>query len=445
MKTILLTSFHNFTARNILVAPFLKLLTEKADVRVVILVPEGKVSFYEKEFGGENIAVEGVSGRLRRVDTIFKGFAFAAMRTKSANLMRKVNIGVEHEHPLQKFFFWAPLFRCMVPRLYALIMPKNAYADLFEKYTPSLLFATDAFSAVDNRLLHEARIRGIKTVSMVRSWDNLTTKGILRVLPDILVVNNDILKKEAIQLHRVPEDRIAVVGIPFHDRYMGGPKHSRKEFITSISGRLDKKLIVYAALGDPLFPGHNYFDVAIIDLLVKAIPETQQLLVRLPPAMGVMLDGLESRDKILLERPGVQQGSNPNNVSKTELGIADDDHLIDTLFYADVFIAVTTTMLLDATLCDRPTIVIDFDFREGKWSKDAPSELLYYSHMQPLLKSGGVRIVQSPAELSRAIQEYIQNPSKDHEGRMRTRSEIAHIYDGHASELLLWVIRDALL
>jgi CDP-glycerol glycerophosphotransferase (TagB/SpsB family) len=180
----------------------------------------------------------------------------------------------------------------------------------------------------------------------------------------------------------------------------------------------------------------------MIDLLVDMIPKTHQLLVRLPPAMSVTLDGLKNRSKILLEYPGMSHDRNLKNITKTELGISDDDHIIDTLFHADVVIAVTTTLLLDAVLCDRPTIVVDFRGCNGKWESGAPSDVLLYSHMQPLLKSGGVAVVQSPEALSSAIQAYIRDPSIHHDGRMRVRRDVA--YDGRASDRLVKVVRDAL-
>ena len=443
MKTVLITSFHNFTARNILGAPFLKMLTGRG-IRAVIIVPEGKVLFYEKEFGGENIVVHGVPGRLRRTDVFFKSFGMAAMRTRSLNIMRQKNIGVE-PRILQKLFFWAPLFKRCIPFLYKHGVSKNAYADIFEKYQPLLLFATDAFSSVDNRLLHEARYRGVTTVSMVRSWDNLTTKGIMRVIPDVLVVGNEILKKEAIRYHGVKENRIAVVGIPHHDRYGSGPKKSWKDFVVTIGGDEKKKLVLYAALGDEQFSDYNCFDAEVIDMLVDYIPPTHQLLVRFPPALSVTLDKMQKGDKVLFERPGVAKGGNTGNFTKNELGMRDDDHLIDTLFYADVVISVTTTLLLDAVLCDRPTIVINFNNSAGVWQSEAPSRVLEYIHMQPLLKSGGVRVVSSPGALRAALEEYIKEPATDHEGRVRVRKELAYMYDGKSSERLCNVITKLLV
>jgi len=65
-------------------------------------------------------------------------------------------------------------------------MPKKFYKEYFEKYKPDLIFASDVFSAPDVNLLREARARGIFTIGMVRSWDNVTSKGMNRVIPAVI-------------------------------------------------------------------------------------------------------------------------------------------------------------------------------------------------------------------------------------------------------------------
>jgi hypothetical protein len=100
---------------------------------------------------------------------------------------------------------------------------------------PDLLVITPlvglvACSQID--LLRGAHKRGIATAVMVWSWDHLSSKAIIRDVPDALFVWNDVQKREAMQMHRVPESRIAVTGAQCYDRWFGRvPTRSRAEFV----------------------------------------------------------------------------------------------------------------------------------------------------------------------------------------------------------------------
>ena len=56
------------------------------------------------------------------------------------------------------------------------------------------------------------RALGIPVVVGVASWDHLTSKGLIRVVPDAVTVWNDIQAHEARHLHRIPRSRIIVTG-----------------------------------------------------------------------------------------------------------------------------------------------------------------------------------------------------------------------------------------
>jgi hypothetical protein len=80
--------------------------------------------------------------------------------------------------------------------------------------TPLILLASDQADWVKS-----ARALDIPVGYPVFSWDNLTTKGIVHVQPDRVFVWNEIQKREAIEYHGVPEDRIDVTGAPRFDAF----------------------------------------------------------------------------------------------------------------------------------------------------------------------------------------------------------------------------------
>ena len=79
--------------------------------------------------------------------------------------------------------------------------------------------------------LKAARQLGIPTGVCIASWDNLTSKGLLRFVPERVFVWNEMQQREAVELHDVPADRVVATGAArFDDWFAQRPSTSRTEF-----------------------------------------------------------------------------------------------------------------------------------------------------------------------------------------------------------------------
>ena len=64
----------------------------------------------------------------------------------------------------------------------------------------------------------------------VASWDNLTGKGLIRVVPDRVLVWNNVQAEEAVAMHGIPRDRVVATGAPkFDEWFERRPSSSREE------------------------------------------------------------------------------------------------------------------------------------------------------------------------------------------------------------------------
>jgi hypothetical protein len=61
-------------------------------------------------------------------------------------------------------------------------------------------------------IVKAARALHLPVIVGVGSWDHLTSKGLLRVVPDAVLVWNEMQLREAVTLHRVPPSRVIVTG-----------------------------------------------------------------------------------------------------------------------------------------------------------------------------------------------------------------------------------------
>src|SRR3989344_5007314 len=327
-KTIFITSFHPLISRNILSTPLIGRLIGENGLRVVVIAPQKKKSFFERELSGSGAVLEFVNTRLQLRDKLLRYLSLAALDSRSLKIKRSSKM-----RTTSAFFgkIAANSFGLRLTRyLSARFTPRGLFDDLLGKYAPLLIFSTDVQNEFDVRLLIEAKDRGIKTVGAVRSWDNLTCKGALRVMPDKLVVNNEILKNEAVSMHKVRPDAIEVIGIPHYDFYTDPKKRTpREDFFKSLGLNTAKRVLLFAPAGDR-YVKENTVDRDILKIIDKNLDDKWQVLVGLPPTDKVSnLENFNAPGRIIFDRPERFFATPKNN----EISKSSDRRLADALFY----------------------------------------------------------------------------------------------------------------
>jgi hypothetical protein len=94
--------------------------------------------------------------------------------------------------------------------------------------------------------LRAAKALGLRTVLPVCSWDHLSSKALLRLMPDLVVVWNDVQRAEAIEMHGVRPDRVVVTGAQCYDQWWHRrPSRSREAFLHRVGLRADRPFVLY--------------------------------------------------------------------------------------------------------------------------------------------------------------------------------------------------------
>ena len=408
-KTIFITSFHPLISRNILSSGLLDDLN-KAGLRVVVLAPKDKKDFFEKSFANENVVVEGVSFKFGAREAFFRYLSFACLRTKTLRIKRKTEM--KGSGSFVSLFF-ANRFGVVLSRFLERVTYRHdIYGELFSEYKPNLVFSTDIQSEFDVSLLHEAKKKNIKNMAMVRSWDNLTSKGLIRVIPEKLLVWNEIVKNEAKKYHFIKDSLISIVGIVHYDSYKNLEQKSREEFIKDIGGDVTKKIALVVHMGDRYLK-NNTVDRDIVKILTEILPLDFQILVRLPPGDFVreleMKENDFQRIKVLFDRAT----KNFENIKMTEIGKEDDLHLADTLRHSDVVISGPSTMAIDSVIFDNPTVLFGFDGYEKRPYLDSIRRYYDYDNFIHVVESQGVRLATRVEDFKVLVLDAIDNPEKD--------------------------------
>jgi len=117
-----------------------------------------------------------------------------------------------------------------------------------EAQRPDVVLVTPLISLGSAQIdyLRAARSLGIPTALCVWSWDHLSSKALIRELPDRVFVWNDTQKQEAVTLHRVPAKRIVVTGAQCFDKWFDRtPSRDRETFCRQIGLPADRPILLY--------------------------------------------------------------------------------------------------------------------------------------------------------------------------------------------------------
>ena len=222
--------------------------------------------------------------------------------------------------------------------------------------------------------LKSARALGIKTVFAVASWDNLSSKSVVRPIPDLVTVWNEAQRDEAVSLHGIPRARVTVTGAPPFDQWFDWRPRPRADFCRRIGIRADRSYVLYVC--SALFKGgpseRELFERWLRHVRSSALPALRdvEILVRPHPKRaaewkGVSLSGFTMWPK--------------DAVSPTDTESKADYY--DSIYHSAAVVGLNTSALVEAGIVGRPVHTVLMD--EAKHSQDQTL------HFRYLTETGG--------------------------------------------------------
>jgi hypothetical protein len=273
-----------------------------------------------------------------------------------------------------------------------------------------------------------AKRRGIKTVGIVGSWDNPTTKGPLYPCGRYVVQNRymaDMLKK----YHDVGADKVTICGWPQMDIYQRpGILAERAEFLAGMGLSPRCRLLLFGA-STKRFGRH---EPSVLRYLLRQMeagvygPEIALVIRAHPGDHGWQgrLAEFQGRERVIVEPPNY----------------TDRVHLTNLLRHADIVMSTAGTICLDAVAFDTCAISIAFDGDEQLAAGEG-SALFYQSeHYASVIETGGTRYVESFCDLDQAIRAYLHDPAQDADKRLALRALHLEPFDGKAGERLVTLL-----
>lgn len=293
--------------------------------------------------------------------------------------------------------------------------PSSSFDALLAEYKPDLLVsATPGLSPFEAELIILAKRAGLPTVSVNFSWDNLTMNSKHIRKTDYLIAWNQVMKEEAISIHKYPTEKVFVSGTLRFDPYFAeDPKMPSRETFLKSKGLNPKNKTIFHTTVTKAYPFQKKYINDLIKLRdAKKIPYVN-FLIRVHP-----LDLIENYSEFknipdfCLEKSG----------ENVEMSYADLLNLKYSLKYTDLNINYASTITIEACIFDKPVINIGYLDRFA---------LAYeFNHYLPIYESGAVKLAKTDDDLPILINRYLGHPELERDQRLVIVDKYVQFTDG---------------
>lgn len=238
-----------------------------------------------------------------------------------------------------------------------LIPPARSVKQHLQELRPDVVIATPAnlFALAELEYLKAAKALHIPTLISVHSWDNLTTKSLIHVEPDLLIAWNQAHYTEAQQVHHLSSNHIIITGSQLFDKWFADTDAravSREAHCETVGLSPDRPYLLYLGSSRAISDNETWLVQALLET-IGSHPDLKhiQLLVRPHPDNIVHYEKMPNRDGLAIyprERWSV------GDTSKIE-------DLYNAIHHAFAVIGVNTSGMIDAIVLNKPVIALMTD------------------------------------------------------------------------------------
>lgn len=427
--------------------------------RVVILVPKGKFASLSRIVTHKNVVFEDLPLFRARIAQRWNRVYFYLFQTMLPTSSSQARLEWIKLTDIRRYQIITKLgerrlkwLRKMWLSIRRVLFPPNLYAPIFQRFCPDLVVVgTAGLNLEEYYLLRFANLHNIRSLCALQSWDLLTTKGDILERPDKLLVWNEENVRETIDLFGYDANSVRALGVPHFDLYFRSQTYAARDdwllqqgldpqrhliFITPAASHIHKNLteVVYA-----LVDGINQDRfVRPIQVLIRPHPSVYHGFVS---GIGTETD-LQHYESLCPyvkgNRPSIAPDRLSDNMDPDEMFV-----LANCLQHASIVIDFYGTVGIEAAIVDTPVIYADTRasfYPSNSKTKAIGIDYTKYTHLRAVFKLGGARTAFNQQELYSLINNYLENPDLDQEGRKRVAAAFCGTLDGHAAERIAYTI-----
>lgn len=279
--------------------------------------------------------------------------------------------------------------------------------EILKKISPNAIFCSHQRALNAALIFAAAADLGIKTTTVIYSWDNLP-KARLALRADNYLVWSDYMKKE-LELYypEISADSIQVTGTPQFEFYQDESNIIEKEiFYNTYNLDPDKKIICFSGDDTKTSPDDPAYLRDIAEELIKAnLQKDYQILLRRCPVdfSGRFDPVVKEYADLIKEAAPLWYFGNSKEWSAVYPSIEDVKLLVSTAFYSDIVVNVGSTMAFDFEMFNKPCVFINYDQQNKTVPNWSVKTIYQYQHFKSMPDQNAVIWLNQKEEIVNKI------------------------------------------
>ena len=310
--------------------------------------------------------------------------------------------------------------------------PSPGVVEVFERVKPDILLLTPLLYFRSHQVDHVrcARQLGIRSIVGIGSWDHLTTKGLIHAVPDRVLVWNEAQKHEAVELHGVPAERVAVTGSQAYDHWFEmKPSVDRDTFCASVGLDPSRPILLYLCSSSFIAPQ----EVGFVRRWISTIRGSRDarlrgvgLLVRPHPQNTRQWRDVDLPAEFENVALWPKAGANP-------IGGAARADYFHSMYHAEAVVGVNTSSMIESGIIGRPVYAVEVE--EFAATQDGTLHFQHLKHVEGGLLHLAGSVDEHVEQLARLPEEAEVNR---HRGSRFIRTFVRpHGFDAAATPLVV--------
>jgi CDP-glycerol glycerophosphotransferase (TagB/SpsB family) len=417
-KRILLLITNIYAATNVIHSGLIKPLAEQYEVHIMSnIIGQKETDEINRHFSVRvqriDIPIVDESNLLRFLRQLEKALFFNLFDIETQRIKEKgkgfwYNAVVGTSLFLMHFFRLSRTLLQFIRKTIIKLTRQHFISDELAKYHFSGVISSSPLDIRENTIVNFLKTKGVLSLAMVISWDNLTSKGIMNADHDYVLVWNKFMENEYQRFYSVfntSKPQICITGVPRFDIYFRDlpDPYSISGFRKRYKIRPSDHIIFFATSAVSHFPNQACI---VQDLLAYALLRSNiKILVRCHT--GDVYDNyaaFKKVDNIVIWHPQEKQGS----------GLMPDLDILyslaEMLKYCHVCVNVASTIRLEAAICNKPGISIAYDGNAEPEFHRSVKRFYAYSHQIPLNKLKIDSMAHSKEELFLLLDKILLKP-----------------------------------